>query len=100
MNTKEWVKRHGWKRAQDILKYSNYAHVAFLADGISTTYFDTMQNGRHSLGELSRLFLSYQLVREHGTLERAKEYAESKYTAPEVAERLKQAIIDVVACTV
>lgn len=48
--------------------------------------------------DLKRLLVSHFFVYEHGTLERAKEYAHSKYTAPEVADRLKQAIVDVESC--
>ncbi len=48
--------------------------------------------------ELKRLVESHELVKEHGTIERAKEYANSPYTAPEVKERLKQAIADVEIC--
>lgn len=48
--------------------------------------------------ELKRLVESHELVKEHGTIERAKEYANSPYTAPEVKERLKQAIADVESC--
>ena len=48
--------------------------------------------------DLKRLVESHELVKEHGTIERAKEYANSPYTAPEVKERLKQAIADVESC--
>ena len=50
------------------------------------------------LDDLKRLVESHELVKEHGTIERAKEYANSPYTAPEVKERLKQAIADVESC--
>ena len=49
-------------------------------------------------GELKRLVESWELVKEFYTIERAKEYANSIYTAPEVSERLKQAILDVESC--
>ena len=47
---------------------------------------------------LKHIIESYELVKEHGSLERAKMYAESMYTAPEVVERMKQAIKDVESC--
>ena len=47
---------------------------------------------------LKRLVESHGLVKEHGSLGRAKEYADSAYTAPEVAERLHAAIADVESC--
>lgn len=48
--------------------------------------------------DLKRLVESHELVKEHGSLERAKMYAESMYTAPEVVERMKQAVADVESC--
>lgn len=48
--------------------------------------------------ELKRLVESHELIKEHGSIDRAKMYAESIYTAPEVVERLKQAILDVESC--
>ena len=47
---------------------------------------------------LKHIIESYELVKEHGSLERAKMYAESMYTAPEVVERMKQAVADVESC--
>lgn len=46
------------------------------------------------LSELKRLVESVDLVKEHYTLDRAKIYAASPYTAPEIKERLEQAIAD------
>ena len=46
------------------------------------------------LVDLKRLVESIYLVKEHCTLERAKKYADSPYTAPEIKERLEQAIAD------
>ena len=46
------------------------------------------------LDELKRLVESVYLVKEHYTLDRAKIYAASPYTAPEIKERLEQAIAD------
>lgn len=50
------------------------------------------------LDGLKRLVESHELVIEHGSIDRAKMYAESIYTAQEVVERLKQAIADVESC--
>lgn len=46
------------------------------------------------LSDLKRLIKSVYLVKEHYTLDRAKIYAASPYTAPEIKERLEQAIAD------
>ena len=47
---------------------------------------------------LKRLFKSHELVMDYYGLTRAKEHAESNYTAPEIKDALKQAIADVEAC--
>ncbi|HGF9376302.1 TPA: hypothetical protein ACNIDW_001658 [Acinetobacter nosocomialis] len=50
-----------------------------------------------SLSDLKRLVESVDLVVEHYTVERAKIYANSPYTAPEVKDCLEQAIADYVS---
>ncbi|WP_179995626.1 hypothetical protein [Acinetobacter sp. YH16053] len=97
MKANEFVKKFGWLRAKQILKYSDDSHRYFIADGISTTY-SKYGDGFYSLADLKRLVESHELVKEHGSLERAKMYAESMYTAPEVVERMKQAVADVESC--
>ena len=47
---------------------------------------------------LKRLIRSHSLVADLYGLEKAKKYAESNYTAPEIKDALKQAIADVEAC--
>lgn len=48
--------------------------------------------------DLKRLVESHELVVDYYGLTRAKEHAESNYTAPEIKNALKQAIADVEAC--
>ena len=48
--------------------------------------------------ELKRLVGSHELVKDYYGLTKAKEYAESNYTAPEIKVVLKQAIADVESC--
>ena len=48
--------------------------------------------------ELKRLIKSHELVMDYYGLTRAKEHAESNYTAPELKDALKQAIADVESC--
>lgn len=50
------------------------------------------------LSHLKRLIESHDRVMEHGSIDKAKEYAESKYTAPEIKIMLLQAIADVESC--
>ena len=47
---------------------------------------------------LIRLVESHELVMDYYGLTRAKEHAESNYTAPEIKDALKQAIADVESC--
>ena len=49
---------------------------------------------RVKVKDLKRLVESVYFVKEHYTLDRAKIYAASPYTAPEIKERLEQAIAD------
>lgn len=48
--------------------------------------------------DLKRLVESHKLVGDYYGLTRAKEHAESNYTAPELKNALKQAIADVESC--
>ena len=48
--------------------------------------------------DLKRLIESHELVKDYYGLTKAKEHAESNYTAPEIKDALKQAIADVEAC--
>ena len=81
MKANEFVKKFGWDRAKQHIK----------AMDIQNWHNDFYNN-------LKRLVESYELVKEHGSLGGAKEYADSVYTAPEVAERLRAAIADVESC--
>ena len=47
-----------------------------------------------SIPDIQRLVESVDLVKEHYTLDRAKKYADSPYTAPELKNRLEQVIAD------
>jgi hypothetical protein len=48
--------------------------------------------------QLKQLVESHELVMDYCGLTRAKEHAESNYTAPEIKDALKQAIADVESC--
>ena len=50
------------------------------------------------MDDLKRLVESHELVSDYYGLARAKEHAESNYTAPEIKDALKQAIADVESC--
>lgn len=103
MKATEFVEKYGiefakkWfvKNVGDTPTHQKYVNIV---DGEPKGIISTASYGGFHVDELKRLIISHELVREHFTPDRAKEYADSKYTAPEVAERLKQAIIDVEAC--
>jgi hypothetical protein len=104
MKATEFVKKFGWSEAachlegsRDVgtyidLKLNIMIHQSMVNPETSGFNFVFHRN------DLKRLVESHELVKEHGSLERAKMYAESIYTAPEVVVRLKQAIADVEAC--
>ena len=48
--------------------------------------------------ELKRLVESHELVQDLYGIERARQHADSKYTAPEISVAIKQAILDVESC--
>ena len=80
MKANEYINKYGVDCANEMLKHNQ--------DLMNIDFFIN----------LKRLVESHELVKEHGTIEHAKEYANSPYTAPEVKERLKQAIADVESC--
>ena len=87
MKANEFVKKFGSKSAKYWIDHFN--NVNTLPDEFINTEF---------LGDLKRLVESHELVRDYYGLTRAKEHAESNYTAPELKAALKQAIADVESC--
>ena len=91
MNATDFIKQHGVDKARE---------VVVTCHGIPYyTFKEKTEHGYSAcksvdLVDLKRLVESIYLVKEHYTLERAKKYADSPYTAPEIKERLKQAIAD------
>ena len=84
MKANEFVKKFGWDRAK-----REVALIGTIAMMCGDNDFNN---------DLKRLVESHELIKEHGSIVRAKMYAESAYTAPEVVDRLKQAIADVESC--
>lgn len=79
MKANEYVKQNGWTMARKAVAECTYGY------GIN-------------LDDLKRLVESHELVMDYYGLTRAKEHAESNYTAPELKAALKQAIADVESC--
>lgn len=87
MRANEFVKKFGLDVAKD-LAYIDKTSVGYL----SVEHHDVCQD------DLKRLVESHELVNDYYGLARAKEHAESNYTAPELKAALKQAIADVESC--
>ena len=98
MKANEFVKKYGWDAAIDLWcgAFDLYNNDLQILNGMVCSFSNNQF--LFDLVDLKRLIESYELVKEHGSLERAKMYAESMYTAPEVVERMKQAIKDVESC--
>ena len=118
----EFVKKFGWDAAKDILKnkrsWVDKKSGRKLTDNsfvlrsktyeyaIGTLYmgnFSDYDENSYRVDEvnlllLKRLVESYELVKDYYGLTRAKEHAESNYTAPEIKNALNQAIADVESC--
>lgn len=87
MNAIEFVKKYGLDVAKD-LSYRDKTSIGYLSVE------------HHSLNQddLKQIVEAFELVMEHGSVEHAKKYAESDYTAPEVKEFLLNAINLVEQC--
>ena len=86
MRANEFVKRFGLERAKQFVNADHTAHALVFA------------NTGVSFIDLKRLVGSHELVMDYYGLTKAKEHAESEYTAPELKVALKQAIADVESC--
>lgn len=81
----KYFKKHGLEASKELVEMG--FGFCSLEDGLS---FHTEQ--------LKQLVESHELVMDYYGLTRAKEHAESNYTAPELKAALKQAIADVESC--
>lgn len=88
MKANEFVKKFGWEESKK--------HLLEVREAVNQTPYK--HSAEDFSNDLKRLIESHELVKEHGSLGGAKEYADSVYTAPEVAERLHAAIADVESC--
>jgi hypothetical protein len=94
MKATQFIKDQGIEKASKLLKR---LHELGCPDDMQITVINGMwhrtANG-FTYPDLKRLLESVDLVKEHYTVEQATKYANSAYTAPEVKERLTQAIKD------
>ena len=105
MKANEFVKKFGWDKAKEVAGFtSNVCEdpTHFDSDLGIYVHFDdfkgVMDESDVCIGDLKRLVESHELVMDYYGLTRAKEHAESNYTAPELKAALKQAIADVESC--
>ena len=94
MNAIQFIQQHGVDKARKVVEGApKWAMSINFNNGM---YYSRMEHkkGDTFLYDIKRLVESIYLVKEHYTLERAKKYADSPYTAPEIKERLEQAIAD------
>ena len=82
MNAIEFVKKHGIEYTTGIVVG---CESGFLPK--NDNYFD-----------LKQIVYAFELVFEHGSIDRAKKYADSIYTAPEIKDVLVRAIHLVEQC--
>ena len=98
MRANEFVKKFGIDKAKSIVDdfeknpSVNCCFDSGLANGLDKSWWDIF------VYDLKRLVESHELVMDYYGLTRAKEHAESNYTAPELKDALKQAIADVESC--
>ena len=102
-NKRSWIDKKSGRELTDnsfVLKSKTYEYA------IGTLYmgnFSDYDENSYRVDEvnlllLKRLVESHELVKDYYGLTRAKEHAESNYTAPELKTALKQAIADVESC--
>ncbi|NNH01643.1 hypothetical protein [Acinetobacter sp. ANC 5414] len=103
MKANEFVKNKGIKTAKLIIDcWRDYPETdVYLPEMMEYTFIAIKPTDTCpyvSLDDLKRLIRSHSLVADLYGPERARKYAESDYTAPEVKAALKQAIADVESC--
>ena len=94
MNAIKFIKEHGVDKAREVVEGApEWAMSINFNNGM---YYSRMEHkkGDTFLYDIKRLVESVYLIKEHHTLDRAIEYANSQYTAPEIKVCLLDAIAD------
>ena len=91
MNAIQFINEHGVDKAREVVEGAPEWASHFDGYLYSEKQFHEQC---FLLSELKRLVESVYLVKEHHTLDRAIEYANSQYTAPEIKVCLLDAIAD------
>ena len=90
-NAIQFIKEHGVEKARKVVEGA--PELAEYYSTIDGEYYRIEINAVN-LKQLKRLVESVYLVKEHNTLDRAIEYANSAYTTPEIKVCLLDAIAD------
>ena len=107
MNAIEFVKEHGINEAKRIVStYPNHTHVTndarmFINSEVykkSVPHFADSVDVMVKINNLKQIVEAWELVFEHGSIDLAKKYADSPYTAPEIKLVLGKAINLVEQC--
>ena len=91
MNAYQFIKEHGVEKAREVVEGA--PELAEYYSTIDGEYYRIEINAVN-LKQLKRLVESVDLVKEQYKLDRAIEYANSQYTAPEIKVCLLDAIAD------
>lgn len=101
MKANEFIKKFGWSKAKEVASFtSNVCADPTHFDSDLNIYIHSddfkgvMDESDVCITDLKRIVKIHELVQDYYGLTRAKEHAESNYTAPEIKEALKQAILD------
>ena len=86
MKANEFIKKYGIAEAKSLVNAQSWT----MRQVALSTIVDTK--------ELTKLVESHELVNDLYGVAHAKKYVASAYTAPEVVDRLNQAIADVESC--
>ena len=103
MKANEFVKKFGldsFKAAMLCPQFKRYNYAILYSDEVdfSNELIEKNLDYMFKTADIERLVESHELVMDYYGLARAKEHAESNYTAPELKAALKQAIADVESC--
>lgn len=100
MKAIEFVKKHGWEAVINAVKSTNAEETAcfeskdldpILSKSGEIIGFNVKIH-QINYNDVKEIVDAYELVFEHGSIERAKKYADSAYTAPEIKTALDRAI--------
>lgn len=97
MDAIEFVKKFGWEKAKEAITHVAWCETAYCIR-LKHGCFKSASDCCVDINDLKQIVDAFDRVVEHGSVELAKKYAESEYTAPEVKEFLSKSINLVEQC--